>query len=452
MPIWLRKSSPWLHWNEPVLRRNVGVYLHIPFCLHRCSYCDFLTYGDKRPAGLTPPAYVDALLEEIQRRGDWWRRHYLPQGRQVDTVFFGGGTPTYLPAEDMARLVRAVYEHFDPGGVATSIGRGAQSAPGPVFADVAGRTLCAPTAEIEFTTEANPDTLNPDYLAALAEAGVNRISIGIQATQTKHLRRMQRTHRWEDIRPRLRWVADGPIPRFSFDLIYGLPFMRVGEVRESLARLLEFNPRHISAYELIYEPGTPLYAWSRKFAGQRLDEQSALAQHRAIERVLRGRGLYRYEISNYARPGEESRHNLRYWRGGDYIGIGIGAASRIGTAVLNNPRAFEHYRKELAGIGGDGDVLEREFVGAAELRPGSVGAGLDPPTSKPRARQDAPLQESAPPADLFMQMRTRLGTRLNGHAVDPRWITDGLLRVQGGHIVVTSKGLAFADMFHKEWV
>ncbi|MCC7478574.1 coproporphyrinogen III oxidase family protein [bacterium] len=432
MSPWPRKKSPWLHWNEPLLRRNIGIYLHIPFCLHRCSYCDFLTYGDKRPAGLTPPAYVEALLEEIARRGEWWRRHYLPQGRLVDSVFFGGGTPTYLPAEDTARLVRAVYGAFSVGG-----GLDRPISVQNVSSTAAGGSRPAPT--LEFTTEANPDTLTPDYIAALAEAGVNRISIGIQATQTKHLRRMQRTHRWEDIRPRLRWVAEGPIPRFSFDLIYGLPYMRVGEVRETLARLLDFNPRHISAYELIYEPGTPLYAWSRRFSGQRLDEQSCLQQHRAIELTLRGRGLYRYEISNYALPGEESRHNLRYWRGGDYIGLGIGAASRVGIEVINNPRAFELYRKDLAGIGGEGDALER-----------TVGAGLDPPMMSRRAGHDPPLQ--APAADIFMQMRTRLGTRLNGHRIDPRWITDGLLRVESGQIVVTSKGLAFADMFHKAWV
>lgn len=388
-----RIRSPWRLWDEATLRRNVGVYVHIPFCLHRCSYCDFLTYGEKRPAGLTPPAYVEALLGEIARRGQWAWERYGQHSRMVDTVFFGGGTPTYLERQVLAQLIRAVGEHF------------------PVAA--------AP----EITIEANPDTLTREYLDVLADAGVNRLSVGVQATQTRHLRRMERTHRWRDIEPRLAWLADGPIPRYSFDVIYGLPYMTVAEVRETVRRLLQFAPRHISAYELIYEPGTPLYRWHRRFQRQELPERERLAQHRAIGTLLRGYGLYAYEISNYAVPGQESRHNLRYWRGGDYIGLGVGAASRFGADVVNNPRGFEAYSSERG-------------------------------TPVPHASAKHELRDwgralPVPPADVFMRMRTRAGMQLNGQAPDGEWLRDGLARLRHGRLEVTQRGLLYGDMFHK---
>jgi oxygen-independent coproporphyrinogen III oxidase len=434
VPKWERIRKPWRRWDEAALRRNIGVYLHIPFCLHRCTYCDFLTYGDKRPQGLTPPAYVDALLDEIKQRGEWAWREYGDHGRYVDTVFFGGGTPTYLEADVLAKLVRTVYENFPIARVAPATNVRAELASarsdeeianGPL--NIAGGDQLPPydvsDPSVEFTTEANPDTLTPDYLACIAEAGVNRISIGVQATQTRHLRLMQRTHRWRDIEPRLAWLPGGPIPRYSFDLIYGLPGMTVTDVKTSARRLLQFKPRHVSAYELIYEPGTPLHRWLQRYKSQELPEADRLAQHRALGRLLGDHGLYRYEISNYALPGEESRHNLRYWRGGDYIGLGIGAASRFGTEVVNNPRNFEKYRESFGGAG---------IPARGHWRPGMAA----PPFS--------------PPADIFLRMRTRLGMEQNGHHPDSAWLTNGWVRKHNGQLEVTDSGLSFADLYHKQ--
>ncbi|MDQ3023486.1 MAG: hypothetical protein M3R04_03720, partial [bacterium] len=260
----------------------------------------------------------------------------------------------------------------------------------------------------------------------IAEAGVNRISIGVQATQTKHLRLMQRTHRWNDIVPRLAWLPGGPIPRYSFDVIYGLPGMTVTEVKTTLRRLLEFKPQHISSYELIYEPGTPLHRWLQRYKQQELPEPDRLAQHKAMGRLLGDHGMYRYEISNYATPGEESRHNLRYWRGGDYIGLGIGAASRFGSEVVNNPRNFEKYRETI-----------HQSFGAAPTRPSEDSDNLSPP------------QGIAPPADIFLRMRTRAGMQLNGHRPDSEWLTNGWMRQTGDQLEVTNSGLSFADLYHK---
>jgi oxygen-independent coproporphyrinogen-3 oxidase len=225
----------------------------------------------------------------------------------VDTVFIGGGTPTFLTPEALAEVVSAVRQHF---GVADSA---------------------------EITSEANPDTVTPAHLEHMARGGINRISLGVQSTQERHLRFMRRTHRWQDIVPVLRMVAQGPIPRYSFDLIYGVPRQTLRELKQSLRRLLEFSPRHISAYCLTREPGTPYSRWLKRFPQLQAREVSVIDQQHSVQRLLGSAGLYRYEVSNYAVPGEESRHNLRYWRGGDYVGLGLGAASRIGEQVLNNP-------------------------------------------------------------------------------------------------------------------
>jgi oxygen-independent coproporphyrinogen-3 oxidase len=394
-----RIAAPWRHWDDAALRRSVGVYVHIPFCPARCSYCDFLTYASDRPAGMNPETYAAALLLEIERRGRLFREHYGPQHRVVDTVFIGGGTPTFLTPDALAGVVSAVREHF----------------------------AVAPGAEI--TSEANPDTVTPEHLTALAAAGVNRISLGVQSTQERHLKFMRRTHRWQDIVPVLRMVAAGPVPRYSFDLIYGVPRQTLGELKQSLRRLLAFSPRHISAYCLTREPGTPYSKWLKRFPQLQAREATVVDQQHVVQRLLGAAGLYRYEVSNYAWPGEECRHNLRYWRGGDYFGLGLGAASRIGDEVLNNPYGWPAYQQRVEKAGGAEDPL---------------AAAID-------AAQLADIRGLAPPADLFLRLRTRAGFQRNGHALEGSWLGRGWLRTGAdGQVEVTRRGMGLADYFARE--
>lgn len=400
----LRIRSPWHLWDEVKLRQNVGVYVHVPFCLHRCRYCDFLSFAQHRPPGLTPDTFADTLAAEIAGRGAWARTDFGAQGRRVDSVFFGGGTPTYLPAEALAGLVAATLAQFPMA-----------------------------RSGVEVTVEANPDTLRPGYLEALARAGVNRLSVGVQATQERHLRFLGRTHRWHDILPALHQAARGPIPRLSFDLIYAVPGLSLRELRESIERLLELHPEHISAYELTVEPGTWLGRWAARHPRQLPGPSAVVEQQQQIERRLARAGLYRYEVSNYARPGAESRHNLRYWRGGDYIGLGLGAASRTGTAVVNNSGAWEEYRRGAAYAGGPEDPL----VQAAEVAARALAGGV------------------APPADAFLRLRTRLGVPLSGIPAAARpqvaqWLARGWIRLERGRMELTTRGLNFADGMARE--
>ena len=396
MPKWQRVQQPWRNWDTAALRRNLGVYVHIPFCLARCGYCDFLTYGRRRPPGLDYAPYHVSLLEEIRRRGEWARGYYGRAGRRVDTVFFGGGTPTSQAPELLCEQVRSVLESFDA------------------------------TQDAEVTVEANPDTLTPGYIDALATAGVNRLSVGIQSTHPLTLRFMGRTHRWADIQPMLAYLQHGPIRRLSFDLIYGVPGQSAARVAESARRLLEYGVEHISAYELTREAGTPYDRWAAMFPGQLTAPEEVIRQRRAFARVLAGHGFYRYEVSNYARPGAECRHNLRYWQGGDYLGLGLGAASRIGTEVINNPRYFAEYRTGAAAAGTEDDPLA--------------------------AAAPEQCAKTTPPADDFLRLRTRLGLEdYHGDCTAVAdWVRRGWVRRTGGRLEVTARGLDFSDWLARE--
>lgn len=392
---WRRIRRPWEQWDEISLRANLGVYVHIPFCRARCRYCGFLSFGAEHPDGLTPASYVETLLEEIARRGDWVRGRYESRGRRVDTVFVGGGTPTYLPGGTILEVLHAVMRHFP---------------------------LCANGLEV--TVEANPDTLNQAYLATLVQAGVNRLSVGVQATQDRHLRFLGRTHRWRRTTQVLEDLRKSAIPRFSIDLMYGLPRLTLAELKRSLRRLLAYGPGHISAYELTPERDTAHALWAAHFPQQVPTSESIAGQQRALGRLLADHGLYRYEVSNYARPGEECRHNLRYWRGGDYVGLGLGAASRIGGTVVDNPRDLAPYLDSVKQAGSGKDPL----VQAEQMQTSAGNPARIPP-----------------PADRFLRLRTRGGVPLDGTTVQPYLIRSRLIRVKDRRLAVTAHGLSFAD-------
>ncbi len=388
-----RIQRPWLAWDAGALRRGVGLYLHVPFCLARCRYCDFLTYGRERPAGLDPDSYSGLLADEIARRAQWFSETYGAVGRQVGSVFVGGGTPTFLKPDQLCRLVELARTQF-------------------AMADAA-----------EVTVEANPETLSEDYIRSLHTAGVNRLSIGVQALQDRHLAFLTRTHRSRTVHRALEAAASGPIPRLSCDVIYGMPGLSTAELRETIEGLFQYGPEHLSAYELTIEPCTPLAKWAKCFPRQVPEQDMVAAQQQALQRMLASRGLYRYEVSNYARPGRECRHNLRYWLGGDYIGMGLGASSRIGSAVVTNPAEIGAYRASLQHAGSADDPLSAEFDKLTEAE-----------------------RKQAPSADAFLAARTRYGCGDNGVAIAPDWVARRYVTVDRSGASMTSRGLDFSDL------
>ncbi|WP_108717681.1 radical SAM family heme chaperone HemW [Miniimonas sp. S16] len=299
--------------------RVFGVYLHVPFCAVRCGYCDFNTYTAlelARPGeqlvGASQDTYAQAACAEIAFADAALRASGVPR-RTVETVFVGGGTPTLLPVADLAAMLQAVRDTWG----------------------------LAPDAEV--TTEANPDSVTPDALRALARAGFTRISFGMQSAVPHVLATLDRTHDPERVPDAVRWAREAGLA-VSVDLIYGTPGESLADWATSLAAAVALEPDHVSAYALTVEEGTALH---RRVARGELpaptDDDEA-AKYELADAVLAGAGYDWYEISNWARtPADRCRHNVAYWRNQDWWGIGPGAHSHVGGTRwwnVKHPRAY----------------------------------------------------------------------------------------------------------------
>jgi len=279
--------------------RDFGVYLHVPFCRVRCGYCDFNTYTATELRGVRQSDYADQAIAELAFAGRALEASGVP-ARPVQTVFFGGGTPTLLPAGDLARMLAAVRDTW----------------------------RLAPGAEV--TTEANPDSVDAAALRQLAEAGFTRVSFGMQSAVPSVLATLERTHDPARVPLVVAWARDAGLD-VSLDLIYGTPGETLDDWRRSLDAALEAAPDHLSAYALIVEEGTKLARQIRRGEVPEPDDDLAADMYELADAALSGAGYEWYEVSNWARDGEHrSRHNLGYWRGADWWGIGPGAHSHVG--------------------------------------------------------------------------------------------------------------------------
>jgi oxygen-independent coproporphyrinogen-3 oxidase len=269
--------------------RRLGAYIHFPWCLAKCPYCDFVSYGATKER-IDHEGYADAVVRELETRGA------ALAGRRLETVFFGGGTPSLWEARALGRVLERV--------------RRAASATSPA---------------VEVTVECNPTSLDEDRARALLDAGVNRLSIGIQSLDDGRLRFLGRLHDAEGGLRALRDASRAGVRRLSADLIFGLPEQTPGEARDEVLRLADLGLEHLSAYQLTIEPGTRFGELARRGRLPLADDARVAESFLAIDEALEARGLRHYEVSNYAAPGAEARHNLGYWRGDEYLGLGCGA-------------------------------------------------------------------------------------------------------------------------------
>ena len=289
-------TEPWL-WPR-------SAYIHIPFCAHKCGYCDFASLAG---ADHLADRYLDALGREIARVG-------TPQ--PVETIFIGGGTPTRLDPRQLKRLLAMIRAWFPlaPGG--------------------------------EWTVEANPGTLDAAKVDVLASGGVNRVSLGAQSFQPDLLRALERNHGPDEV-PRALDLIRPRFDRWSFDLIFGVPGSTPAMWEADLAAALALGPDHLSCYGLVYEKGTALWKQERAGHVQPVDEEAERAMYEHTIDRLAAEGLAMYEISNFARPGHESRHNLIYWANLAYFGVGLGAARYVGGVRSSNTRDLPAYLKRI---------------------------------------------------------------------------------------------------------
>ncbi len=270
--------------------QSTSVYVHIPWCLSRCPYCDFNTYAARE---WPEDEYADALVRELA----WFTERPPFDDVTLGTVFFGGGTPSLFAPKTIERILNELSRRFRTG------------------------------PDLEVTLEANPGTVDRERFAGMRAAGVNRLSVGIQSFQPRLLEALGRRHSVDESRAALQAARDGGFDNLSFDLMYATPTQTLDELEADLREATEIAPEHLSAYALIFEPGTQLTRDVQAGKIERATEELEAQMFETVRARLADAGYAPYEISNHARPGREARHNQAYWRGGPYLGIGAGAHS-----------------------------------------------------------------------------------------------------------------------------
>lgn len=366
----------------------LGLYVHVPFCAQRCHYCSFATAPLGDGAGV--PRYLAALRRELALLRE------LPANRpplRLATVFLGGGTPSLLEPEAVAALLADVRASFD----------------------------LDPAAEV--TMECNPESVTAARLRAYRAAGVNRISLGVQSLDDRLLAALGRLHSARRAREAFEAAREAGFDNVSVDLMYGLPDLSVDAWRRDAAAVLDWGPEHLSAYALTLDGGSP---WAASGVAGLPAEEEVVAQYQALAAAAAARGFEHYEISNYARPGFRSRHNLNYWRRGEYLAAGPAACGFVGDLRYGNARATGRYAEALeAGrlpLETVERLTERQALGERLV------LGLRTSDGVPAALLEARLE--ADPG-----LRRRFDT----------WLAEGLLVVAGGTARLTERGFLVSD-------
>ena len=296
------------------LKKPLGIYVHVPFCRSKCHYCDFYSVTDMD--SLTQDGYLDAVCDHIRETGP------LAPGYRVDTVYFGGGTPSYFGAEGMAAILSNIRRYFDVAN------------------------------DAEITFEANPDSITPKLLRKLRGEGFNRVSLGVQCSDNDILAAIGRPHDYEEAVAAVKMIRRAGFKNLSLDLIYGLPDQDLAKWQKTLHDILALQPEHISCYGLKLEEGTPMC--QRQNQLWLADDDMQADMYLATVEILRSKGYRQYEISNFCKRGRESRHNLKYWTGGEYLGFGPDASSDFAGKRFAVIRDLQGY---ISGIRSGGQVL-----------------------------------------------------------------------------------------------
>lgn len=286
------------------MKKDLGLYIHIPFCVRKCEYCDFLSWsaGEEERE-----QYVEALLLEIESYREF------AKGYRVSTVFIGGGTPSVLLPKQMERILQKVYEVFE-----------LEKRP-------------------EITIEINPGTVNEEKLQCYKENGVNRLSMGLQSVNNEKLRLLGRIHTYQDFVGSYELARKVGFDNISLDLISSIPGQTLQDWKKELETAVAQKPEHISVYQLIIEEGTPFYEKYVEHPELLPDEETSREIYLWTGKFLKEAGYEQYEISNYTKSGKESRHNLKYWERGDYLGLGLGAASMVRNIRMSNTKDMKTY-------------------------------------------------------------------------------------------------------------
>ena len=287
---------------------NLGLYLHIPYCLHKCGYCDFNSHPENQVESVH---YVEALLKEIKFYSTTLKSYNVP------TVFMGGGTPTILPPSQLKKILDTVRQSFNL------------------------------TPDCEITIEANPATIKLETLQEIHAAGYNRISIGVQSFDEKELQLLERVHNEEEIHSTVHRARSANFENLSMDLMFALPDQSIEKWQSHLKQATAKNPDHLSTYNLTIEPATAFFKLQEKGKLCLPHEDIQLEMYETTIQVLEDAGYSQYEISNFSKPGMESQHNINYWNNGEYLGVGAGASSYLNGERSKNINLPSIYIREI---------------------------------------------------------------------------------------------------------
>lgn len=393
------------------MKKELELYIHIPFCVKKCDYCDFLSF----PASeATQEEYTNALLQEIRYYGTQMTDY------EVVTIYFGGGTPSWLATEWMLEILDVIGDCF------------------------------AIRRDAEVTMECNPGTVTYDKLKEYYRNGINRLSIGLQSTENSELELLGRIHTYEQFLKTYEMARNAGFANINIDLMSGIPHQNLELFAKSLLRVIRLQPEHISVYSLIIEEGTPFYS-RYKFdvvmqqAGLKTEhlpsEDEVFRIMKATQQLLEKHGYKRYEISNYAKTGYESRHNIGYWERAEYLGMGLGAASLVDETRFTNTKDIHTYMKNAA------EIKEQMFINEEDRSRSVFGCNLHMEANK-LTRHEA-MEEY-----MFLGLRKidgisreefqrQFGTPIDGvyGQVIHKLRQEGLLEQRGGRVYLTDRGL-----------
>jgi oxygen-independent coproporphyrinogen-3 oxidase len=374
--------------------RRLAVYIHIPFCIRKCLYCDFNSYA---LSGLIVDEFVEAVIKEIAD---------CPyQNSVVPSIFFGGGTPTVLSGEQLARILQAINNNFTVEN------------------------------EVEITAEANPGTVDLSKLQSMRKAGFNRLSFGVQSFDDEELRRIGRIHSSQEAVEAVELARSAGFDNLNLDLIFGLPEQTLSLWESNIKQAIDLSPEHLALYDLILEPNTAFYKRSKRGTIKLPAEDDEMAMFEASMVMAPQAGFEQYEVSNYAKPGFQCRHNLIYWHNQEYIGFGPGAVSYVDNIRWKNLKHPRHYIDRIASgqslVGTKESLSRMESLGETIMLGLRLASGIQ--VSELESRYDLPVRKIIEP-------------------VIGKEVHRGHLEYDGNNLRLTHSGLLFANDVTNEFL
>ena len=385
--------------EEKLNKTELGIYLHIPFCKKKCDYCDFISFPYSQAIELVEK-YIETMEAEIDS--------YDLTSYNVTTIYMGGGTPSILPSKEIEKLLNKIKTKLEENKNETK------------------------WEDIEITIEVNPGTVDKNKLETYKKSGVNRLSIGLQTTNNKLLKQIGRIHTYEEFLNTYQMAKEIGFQNCNVDLMLGLPNQTIQDLKQSLEKILELNPNHISVYSLIVEEGTPIERKLQKGELELPDEDTERQMYWYVKNTLELNGYEHYEISNFAKKGKASKHNLNCWQQKEYIGIGLAASSYLDQVRYSN---VEELKKYIESQAKEKKIMEKQTIKDAKKEYMLLGLRLIKGVNITAFKQ----KYNENPIFLYRKELEKL-------------VIEKLIVVDGNWIRLTNKGLDLANLVWEEFI